>query len=243
MNLYFFRLLLLICIVVVSSSAVSAQELATSSAVLESAPIVISEDPTGLNATGGSLLQIFAAGTPLGGVYPVMQVIINDSLVTSFDNVRGDAKKRIFQEFQYVSVAPLDIHGIRLRFANDSANFGEDRNLRIDRVVLDGVEYQTESPTTYHFSEYYCSSGYVRTEWVNCPESIMFEYTPPPTPTPKCATHGTGDADCNQTVNLVDFEIWRKEYDGTLKTLDADFNNDKKTNVVDFEIWRQSYLN
>ncbi len=52
----------------------------------------------------------------------------------------------------------------------------------------------------------------------------------------------TGDADCNGIIDMVDFEIWRKEYMGNLTTTNADFNADAKVSMPDFEIWRSNYF-
>ena len=80
-----------------------------------------------------------------------------------------------------------------------------------------------------------------------------------------CQYKSAGDANCNGTVALDDFEIWRREYisgcridlpaacgsddnnDGL--TMDADFNdvseptpeNRKGVSIIDFEIWRRNY--
>ncbi len=69
--------------------------------------------------------------------------------------------------------------------------------------------------------------------------------TPTRTPTPipsNCSTKSLGDADCNGLFNLVDFEIWRKEFTGSLSTKTADFNNDNMVSIIDFEIWRKSAI-
>ncbi len=68
---------------------------------------------------------------------------------------------------------------------------------------------------------------------------------PTVTPTPTvsaCNLKSSGDADCNGTVNLVDFEIFRKEYSGTQNTKEADFDKDNSVSIIDFEIWRKGYF-
>ena len=67
------------------------------------------------------------------------------------------------------------------------------------------------------------------------------------TPTPTigdvfCTQKSQGDADCNGKVDLADFEIFRKEFTGSLSTKTADFNNDGLVNITDFEIWRKTFL-
>ncbi len=57
-----------------------------------------------------------------------------------------------------------------------------------------------------------------------------------------CTLKASGDADCNGDVDIVDFEIWRKEFSRALDTNTADFNGDAVPDLIDFEIWRRSYI-
>lgn len=59
-------------------------------------------------------------------------------------------------------------------------------------------------------------------------------------PTPACLKN-KGDADCNGTTDIADFEIWRKEFTGELVSKNADFNSDEKVNIIDFELWRRAF--
>ena len=58
-----------------------------------------------------------------------------------------------------------------------------------------------------------------------------------PTPTP-CPNRSNGDVNCDGLTNLADFELWRREYQKIVLTLNADFNNDGKIDLIDFELWR-----
>jgi hypothetical protein len=61
-----------------------------------------------------------------------------------------------------------------------------------------------------------------------------------------CISKATGDADCNGKIDLMDFEVFRQEYNsyrnGQTVAYSADFNGDKKIDLLDFEIFRQGYL-
>ena len=75
-----------------------------------------------------------------------------------------------------------------------------------------------------------------------------------PTPTPtstgttpgpvitstSCSTKSQGDADCNGTINLADFELFRKEFTGILASRNADFDSNGSVGISDFEIWRRT---
>lgn len=64
-----------------------------------------------------------------------------------------------------------------------------------------------------------------------------------PTSSPgTCTTKPQGDADCNSIIDLVDYEIWRKEYNGLQTTKFADFTNDGLVTLPDFESWRRNYF-
>lgn len=64
---------------------------------------------------------------------------------------------------------------------------------------------------------------------------------PTNTPVPGCNRKRDGDADCDDKVNLSDFDYWRREFLGELTTLTADFNNSGNVTVADFEKWRATY--
>ena len=58
---------------------------------------------------------------------------------------------------------------------------------------------------------------------------------------PACPTRPAGDADCDGKFTLIDFEIWRKELVGELKTLTADFNDNGVIDSVDYTIWKKAF--
>ena len=60
--------------------------------------------------------------------------------------------------------------------------------------------------------------------------------------TPPCSNKPQGDADCNGSVDLTDFEVWRKEYLHYLTTKNADFDHDGSVTIIDFEVWRRGFL-
>ncbi len=104
-------------------------------------------------------------------------------------------------------------------------------------------------------------------------ECLKYQSVISPTPTistpspsiPPCMLKKNGDANCNNSVDIIDFQIWREEYfsgcgeayiancgandDGIGSLMDANFNGSTNTssspdtivNLVDFEIWRKYY--
>ncbi len=128
---------------------------------------------------GGSTVRIYAAGTPSNSLYPNMSLIINGTTVRSFNSVRGDPNTRNFLEFSYSSPIRVSHEQVRVRFTNDSnGGFRNDRNLVIDRINIDGVDYQSEAPSVYSTGTWNaatgCRSGFKQSEWLHC--NGYFEY-------------------------------------------------------------------
>lgn len=71
---------------------------------------------------------------------------------------------------------------------------------------------------------------------------------PTNTPTTYCAKKQSGDANCDNLIDLVDFSLFREEYlaflDGEQGIMNAqcDFNKDQQVDLLDFEIFRSGYL-
>jgi hypothetical protein len=58
-----------------------------------------------------------------------------------------------------------------------------------------------------------------------------------------CLMKAQGDANCDDSISLVDFGVWRANYiEASDTTLDADFNGDGAVTLIDFSIWRNSYI-
>jgi len=72
---------------------------------------------------------------------------------------------------------------------------------------------------------------------------LVCEPTPTaiPSPTPYCHLASKGDAcTCDNVIDILDFEPWRKQYSGEVTCSCADFNRDGACTLNDFETWRQN---
>lgn len=127
---------------------------------------------TPVTTATGSVVKIFAAGTAAAGVFPTMNLLIDGAVLSTYQNIQGDANARTFIEYDYLSPTKLSINQLKLQFTNDFATATEDRNLRVDKIVLDGIEYQTEAPTTNSTGTWDsatgCSAGNKQSEWMHC---------------------------------------------------------------------------
>lgn len=133
--------------------------------------------PTG----GPNEIKVLAAGTPEGGVYPTMEILIDGIIVKTFTDVRGNiANKDVrstwqFTEYSYTHSEPVAAKRIRIRFANNDAqplNEAEDRNLYVDKIVTAGQTFESEAPNVLSTGTYKpdsgCNPGYKQDEVLAC---------------------------------------------------------------------------
>ncbi|MFK7738535.1 MAG: carbohydrate-binding domain-containing protein [Pirellulaceae bacterium] len=95
-----------------------------------------------------STVSIFAAGATND---ESIELKIDDAVVQTFDNVGGDADGNQFVELQFTSDETFDAGQVKIEFINDLFDplNNVDRNVRIDRIVIDGRTFQTESPSVF----------------------------------------------------------------------------------------------
>ena len=66
-----------------------------------------------------------------------------------------------------------------------------------------------------------------------------------PSPVPFCYLKNKGDGNCDNIINISDYELWRTEFVGTLRGIPiinkpSDFNKDGDITIADFNIWKTS---
>lgn len=158
-----------------SSSASSASSSSSSSSSLSSSSSASSSSSSSVMT--GSTLQVIAAGTPMGGIYPSLDVYVKGVKATSMSDIRGDTNSRTFVTRTYVSPSKFVASDVKLVFSNDQAGNGEDRNVLIDKIILDGVAYESEASTTLAIGSWTdaagCGATFVHTEWLHCPNGAF----------------------------------------------------------------------
>jgi hypothetical protein len=132
-----------------------------------------------------STVTIYAAGEV--GDEQMQLIGFDDTgeiVLQSWDNVGGDANNGVFNTFTYsdgIDGHSLDVVDFGIRFANDlySPEEGIDRNLRIDRIELDGVTLQTEGYDVFSTGTWKpedgVQEGYRRSEYLHANGDIYFE--------------------------------------------------------------------
>ncbi|HBJ38595.1 MAG TPA: sugar dehydrogenase [Planctomycetaceae bacterium] len=94
----------------------------------------------------GSQVTIRAAGQT---GQEQMRLLIDNNVVATWNNVGGNPNQQIFQTFQFRANQFVTADRIRVEFTNDlfDPSNNLDRNLTVQGMTLDGVEYRTDSPT------------------------------------------------------------------------------------------------
>ncbi len=132
---------------------------------------------------GGSFLSkneliVYLGGTVASGVGPTAELYIKDKFVTRWYNIRANAQERQFVQKRYTTSNKFGISDVKIKYINDKQTNYQDRNLVVDKVVLNGIVYQVESEKVYATGvknvNGKCVSGNHRTEWLHCNGYISF---------------------------------------------------------------------
>lgn len=120
---------------------------------------------------GQSVVRIYAAGEAANGTYPTMKIQINGSNKKTW-TVKNDFKVKPYKVYEYISSTKLTPSMIRVRFTNDYFAGGQDRNLYVDKIELDGVVYESEAPSILSNGVWNsttgCAAGYKQSEELSC---------------------------------------------------------------------------
>ena len=92
-------------------------------------------------------IDIYAAGD-IGD--EVMQLQIGDDVVATFELSGTNASQGLFNWYS-ADISNVSADDVRVNFVNDfyDPETGFDRNLHVDKVVIDGKTFQTEHPSVY----------------------------------------------------------------------------------------------
>lgn len=128
----------------------------------------------------GSQLIVYAAGTKARGDYPIMEILLGNSVIKTVYGVQGDPVKRDFMMYSYFQPTKINSKDVRVRFVNDmyDASTGDDRNLVVDKIVVDGVDYQTENNRVQSSGTWTngkgCTTGNYSSEWLMCGGEFVY---------------------------------------------------------------------
>ncbi len=96
-------------------------------------------------APASDTIQIRAAGAT---GEETMELRIDGVVVQTWNNIGGDAATRQFVGYDYVHPAEVTLDQISVAFVNEGQSAaGESRALRVNRILLGGVRYESEAST------------------------------------------------------------------------------------------------
>lgn len=129
----------------------------------------------------GTRVEVRAAGTT--GTED-LAILVDDQNVQTFSGVAGDFDAREFQSFVYDSELNLSLDQLKVAFTNNGETNGEDRNLRVDAIVVDGQVYEAEAPSVFSTGTWRasdsCAPGNKSSEVLHCTGSLAFGITTSP---------------------------------------------------------------
>jgi len=124
-------------------------------------------------------LQIYAAAQPALGVWPQIGItIIGQATGDVLNIVSRDLKPYVYTPRADVSLSQLQFSFINDYYENRTDAYGNiirriDRNVRIQKVVVNGREFYSTDPSTYSRGTWAppngcATEGYLQTEWLRC---------------------------------------------------------------------------
>ncbi len=203
----------------------------------------------------------FVNNIPLGnGKYQDAAAIVSDANVRAWgqkDSVGQMAshahlwlqnKKHIWCALSSISGCPTTWDGSRLVGTVKVGGFSPNTVYPVEWWNFDNNVVLSKSATTTTSD----ASGVITLNLTTLPAGVtdsgikIGDYTantPTPTVTPAvCPMKSSGDADCNGKVELLDFEIFRKEYLRVVSAITSDFDADGSVTIADFQVWRGGYF-
>ena len=157
-----------------------------------------------------SSVDIFAAGATN---QETIQLKIDDAVVQTWHNLGGNADAGDYSVLTYQSSQNLSADQIKIEFVNDAYNAetGFDRNVRVDKIVLDGVTYETESPSVFSTGTWLPSdgvqAGFRQSEYLNT--NGYFQYSSGGTTIDVVFRGTTGDEKFNVEANGQVIAVWQ----------------------------------
>jgi len=119
----------------------------------------------------GTVIKVYAAGKFVGGDYPMFNLNVGNKTVAMF-KVAGDPVIRLLGEYTYTHPDKVKISDISIVYLNDYySGVNDDRNLYIDKINVDGVDYPADGYSVYQTGVWrgnVCAEGYLRSKLLWC---------------------------------------------------------------------------
>jgi len=138
---------------------------------------------------GCSNITIWAAGDTN---QEEMELYIDGQIVALWSNIGGDFNNQVYQTYTYQHCGPVSFDCLMIKIVNGDVVNGVDNNLRIDKVAINGIIKETESPDVYGEGVYInaCTNGFHQTEKLYCGSGFF--------------VYGSSDSDQDGICNSAD---------------------------------------
>jgi|GEM_PF-4104845 len=146
-----------------------------------------------------------------------MELYIDGQSVISWSNIGGDFNNQVYQPYSYYHCGLISFECVTVKLVNGDVINGLDYNLAVDKISINGVVKETESPDVYGQGTFIngCVNGYNQTEKLYCGSGFF--------------TYGTADSDQDGICNSADI---CPNFDDKLIGTSCDDNNPNTINDV-----------
>ena len=187
-----------------------------------------------------STVEVFAAGST---GEENLDIFINGQFETTFFAVGGDVDQRDFVRLVFETDQDVTTGDVGIAFGNDAydPSIGLDRNLLVDRIVVDGVTAQTEDPATFSTGIYrdgVTGPGFFETELFNINATFTYADSAPAEPTDRIefdALGTTGDEIVELVIRGELVETFTFDSAGITETFSFT-SNDSNLSIEDIRI-------
>jgi hypothetical protein len=126
----------------------------------------------------GTVIKVYAAGTFAGNDYPAFDLMVNNKVAATFKNIGGNPASRTLVELSVLYPGRVSAADVSIVYNYDfyGGSLATDRNLYIDRINIDGVDYYGDAPTVYQTGVWrgsVCAEGYLRSKLLWCQGATM----------------------------------------------------------------------
>ncbi|EMI24260.1 DUF4347 domain-containing protein [Rhodopirellula europaea] len=183
--------------------------------------------------SASSSISVYAAGAENT---ETIELWIDGQRAQTWQNIGGDIDTGDFVKLDFEAVSTVDISQVQIRFTNDlyQADDGIDRNVRIDRIELDGTSYQTEAETVYStgtWQENGLTPGFKQSEWLHA--NGYFQYGLTPT-NPGTISLATSNVTVDEDAGTALVQVIRSGGSDGIATVDYDTFAGTATEGVDY---------
>lgn len=113
--------------------------------------------------TPQSKLTVSAAGS-YSGTAPIMGIIVDDNTFKT-----QTVSNKTLTDFNFTLPSKISVDRLKISYQND----GGDRDLRVEKIILDGTTYLSNASSVYSTGTWKeasgCAPGYKQSVWLHCP--------------------------------------------------------------------------